>query len=205
MKRILLLLVIIVGLIVAGSKLFGSSDGQSTSGYGSVAITYNIADPSTTSTLIDGHTDTASKTTGSVVTYQVAPGSHTLTINALGFKQFKASFDSTVNQPVSITAQLVLSSDSTITSASQIPGLAASGVTISNVQYFYAKTWAVFTVTLPYTDPALAAAKYIPASSQWVLAAGPGTYFDPSTDVEGLPSQVANALLNTQSEQNQGE
>lgn len=131
---------------------------------------------------------------GNQATYYLKKGEYTIRVSQDGYKPFGTTFSVTSGQSVSINIQLDLDSDPTITSPTQIKGL-GSDITISDVHYFYNKTWAVMSVSTANTDPAILAARYSPAQHSWSIVLGPGTLFSVD-DTAALPSQVA-SYLNT--------
>jgi hypothetical protein len=194
--RIKTISVLLIVLLLVVAAVLGITSYQRTRS-GTVAVTINIAQQSAAKVEFNDRPVTPVSRSATSTTYRLAHGSYTVVITDPGYKPFSTQVTIHSGDQLHLSANLQLDSDPTLTQVSQIKDFILPGANIGSVRYFYGMTWAVLTVTLPNTDPAVAVTHYNPATSQWSLVAGPGTFFSPSS-LKGVPSQAANYLLSLQ-------
>lgn len=186
---ILVIFIVIIGAAVAGWHLVSSR-------HGTVNIELTTANPAGLAVSFNGKTvkpvgQSTSTTTTLTEKYHLPPGTYTIKIAGTGYKPFQTTVQLANNETVVVHPSLQLSTIPALSSATQL-GLLAT-IQVSRVQYYYDHTWATFELNQPNLDPSFGAASYDP-STGWLLAAGPGTYFDDATTA-GLPALVKNYLM----------
>jgi hypothetical protein len=190
--RLIVVLVIVLVLALVGLSLTNRHKAAKAQTQ-AVTIHVNIADTTGLATKLDGH-DTQMDSTDTVL--HLKAGHHSLELDKLGYYQFTTDFTVVQGQPVTINAIMRRSVDSTINSASQIEGLAeaAPNSKLTNIVYFYDKTWAVVTVNSNGNSGTLVV--YFDDSAQnWKIILGPGTLFS-NTSMGGLPNDVVTYMQN---------
>lgn len=160
---------------------------------GTVNIDYNLTTLSGVNVAFNGKAVKPISATSSTQNYKLHRGTYNVTIGLAGYRSFSTSFTLSTGQDLTVDPALSLTSDPSFTSLNQITGTQNSALTITAQTYFYNKIWAVSTVQLPGTDPAIIVTQYIPATQKWALRLGPGTDF-PLKKVDSLPSQVRDFL-----------
>jgi hypothetical protein len=133
--------------------------------------------------------------TNDSATYTIAPNAYTLSVTNPGYTSFSTNLGLKKGQTVIVDVHISINTNSNITSIDQItlPGIDISSVTITNISYFYNKTWAVIGIQA-YGNTAIVVTQYNAASAAWATILGPGTSF--TTDsTQGLPQNVQDYLI----------
>lgn len=181
-----------ISLLVGGILFFGYAGLRAhlSSQKGTIQFTTNLSDLNSAIIKVNGKS--VSPGQGDSIT--VPSGTINLAVTEPGYKDFATKFDLGASQTVIVFVKLMPTSDSTITNVDQIPDYQASGgARLSEIAYFYDKTWVVAKVTSPITDPSIVVAQYDAASKTWVTQVGPGTAFS-TGQTSTLPAQVTGYL-----------
>jgi hypothetical protein len=196
-RRIIFIILAVVLVVIVGLSLFVRSNNSGNpinpNSKGTVRIIFNLADTSQLNVTLNNK---PLKITDVDQTVTLDAAKYSFKATRPGYNAFTTTFtlQRSAHITLNITMQRDKSQQSALTTPSQIPSIntTVANMSVTDVQYFYQKTWAFVTLQQD-GNTAYAVVKYNPQTTDWDVFSGPGTIFS-SSDMQDAPSDVFNYM-----------